>query len=202
MKTPLLIIFFLFLKAYSLFSQETEVVPCGNDSIVRLSGFDTDINLSACSKNVEVSTIKEDIVIKNTLLVKFDKSIRFTPKDDYSIRILPGDFTSNDSINARGPIRRRTVAGAAAKEEKKPSSSVVEIKEAIVLYPNPAEEYITINTIENINAYRIYNSQSLVLLQGRIPDNNTIWVNTLPTGLYYIHLEINNEIIPKTFYKN
>ena len=82
------------------------------------------------------------------------------------------------------------------------SSSVNEIKSAekIKVYPNPAKEFINIDTKDNYTTYAIYNSLG-ALVEENILNSNQIKVNHLNQGLYIVKLKSNTLVKDVRFIK-
>lgn len=77
--------------------------------------------------------------------------------------------------------------------------------ETISIFPNPANDYISIskNTIldsENIS-YEILNQLGQLVFSG-IPVNNTIQIHNLDKGIYYLKIQNNKEYFYSKFIKN
>jgi hypothetical protein len=71
----------------------------------------------------------------------------------------------------------------------------------MVLYPNPAEEYINIPTIRNYSTYQIMNLLGMVVGSGIYSDNR-IPVSDLPSGAYFVKLYgLNNTYTLNSFIK-
>ena len=58
----------------------------------------------------------------------------------------------------------------------------------IELYPNPARDYMVVNSTDNIESYTIFNLSGEKVIQG-IPNSSTINVTDLQSGLYFIVFE-------------
>jgi hypothetical protein len=74
-----------------------------------------------------------------------------------------------------------------------------------LVYPNPAKDFITIQTPikQNQTTYKIFNLNGLLLKEGVInQEESSISVNELPTGMYFIELIINGEKSTKKWIKN
>ena len=65
------------------------------------------------------------------------------------------------------------------------STSIENVELEIEFYPNPATDYIKINTIENIETYTLLNSIGNVVRSGN-GSSKTIKVNNLNSGVYFI----------------
>lgn len=77
---------------------------------------------------------------------------------------------------------------------KASENNVLKFHDKPYIYPNPAKDIIRINNFnfENFN-YSIYNFESKLIHQGKAK-NNMISVSNLPTGLYILKIETNNEM--------
>ena len=58
----------------------------------------------------------------------------------------------------------------------------------IVIYPNPATEWIVVETSEIPEAWSIVNLKGQVMMENDHPDTNTINISTLPEGIYWIFI--------------
>jgi len=71
-------------------------------------------------------------------------------------------------------------------------------KELFSIYPNPAENLITVNFKTEINTpvmtYKIYNLQGQLILENNLLPDKQIDVSSLPSGIYLIKLTINNQV--------
>ena len=77
-------------------------------------------------------------------------------------------------------------------------------KTQVTLYPNPVNEQLHISTKENINAITIYNQLGQMSISRKaINDiNTTLDVSHLNTGVYFIQIEIGQNLITKKIIKN
>ena len=80
------------------------------------------------------------------------------------------------------------------------SSVIEETHFDVMVYPNPARDYITIKSDISFNSYRITNSLGQQIKSG-VYANSHIPVNDLPAGYYYIKLEGLNNSSVFTFIK-
>lgn len=70
----------------------------------------------------------------------------------------------------------------------------------INIYPNPASNYINIETTYIFSDIYIFNSLGQIVYQSNIVDNNTIInISFLPAGFYNVLFNANNKIISKKF---
>lgn len=71
--------------------------------------------------------------------------------------------------------------------------SIVELDvHGIFIYPNPATEQFTVNSLEKVKAYEIYNSSGELILQG---STFPVAISSLSQGSYFVRLSlINNEV--------
>ncbi|MUP39176.1 T9SS type A sorting domain-containing protein [Labilibaculum euxinus] len=86
------------------------------------------------------------------------------------------------------------------------SINSIEIKDSFAIYPNPAKDFITIETkddYKNIQLY-VYNSIGQIVLidQFKREDNLSINISQLPKGLYTIKILFDSKIITSKFIKN
>lgn len=77
-------------------------------------------------------------------------------------------------------------------------------KTQVTLYPNPVNEQLHISTKEKINAITIYNQLGQMSISTKsINDmNTTLDVSHLNTGVYFIQIEIGQNVITKKIIKN
>jgi hypothetical protein len=74
-----------------------------------------------------------------------------------------------------------------------------------LVYPNPAKEFITIQTPQEKSQadYKIYNINGILLKEGDLNQKESrISVNELPNGMYFIELSINGEKSTQKWIKN
>ena len=67
----------------------------------------------------------------------------------------------------------------------------------IVVFPNPANDNLTINVI-GLNKeikYNIVNAIGQIMLSGNTPNNEKIDINSLAKGMYFVNVIVNNELI-------
>jgi phosphatidylinositol-3-phosphatase len=82
------------------------------------------------------------------------------------------------------------------------ANNKTEVDTKVVLSPNPSNGLeINIQGIEDHAAYEIFNSFGQKIENGTLK-NQTISIDSLPKGVYYIQFFTNNEILKKTFIKN
>lgn len=65
-----------------------------------------------------------------------------------------------------------------------------ETKKSISIFPNPTNNYLNVNGIELNSEYRIYDTTGRKVFQGVFVKSNTVDIQSLENGIYYI--EINN----------
>ncbi|MCD4793696.1 MAG: T9SS type A sorting domain-containing protein [Bacteroidales bacterium] len=62
------------------------------------------------------------------------------------------------------------------------------------IYPNPAKDFIRINTgSQDIISYKIFDISGKQLSSGNLPESQTIDISRFSKGLYFIELEVNNK---------
>jgi len=200
----LLYLLFLVLSITNLHSQTFD--SCGDNSTIKISGDYNYIDLVECSKDAEITNDGEDTMISNILLIDDRYSISFKPKDSYVIRILPPkDSVDNDDHSGKSLVERRTVVTTKAKPSDKGNEEDTPVKSQyyITIFPNPVDDILTIESESNIISYYIRNAIGTTLLSGTNNINNTISVNNLTSGLYYLSVVTDqNTVIKKQFLKN
>lgn len=73
----------------------------------------------------------------------------------------------------------------------------------IILYPNPASDFIKISTQKDlkINTYTVYNTAGQQVVSGIYTPNKSINVNTLQAGNYIIQIKTDSGIFSQKFIK-
>lgn len=81
------------------------------------------------------------------------------------------------------------------------SSSVNDIKadnNTISVYPNPAKDFITVNSVATIKTVKVYNTVGQVVVEKSVKDNVTkINVSELKSGVYFVATETEKGIVTK-----
>lgn len=110
---------------------------------------------------------------------------------------LNGLHFYNDTIGIacgfNGKIYKTTSGGV-------PTSRSEIIKEAIALYPNPAENFFTLENIKLNENLTIYNSNGQII-RNELIQSETIDISDLPKGFYYIKASFENHIASGQFIK-
>lgn len=75
-------------------------------------------------------------------------------------------------------------------------------KNSISIFPNPTNNYLNINGIELSSEYRIYDTTGRKVSQGVFLNSNTINIQTLENGIYYIEIKNIDLKTTKKFVKN
>lgn len=182
-----IITFFYIITTQVLISQTP--FDCGDGLLVEINeSQSSDIYLGNCAKDLLITTTDDDIEIRGLIEVN----------ENYVTRIVP---TGNHKIYLKSSYSNKTVIGK-TRTSTGTDGDDGDAKQAISLYPNPTDTNLTIAIQETIISYTISDTYSIVKLQGNTPKENTIIVSSLKTGLYYLTLQTNSQIITKTFYKN
>ena len=74
--------------------------------------------------------------------------------------------------------------------------SDVDLDEAILIFPNPASQFLNIENTNNIEALSVYNTMGKLVLR-EVQDNELIDVSELNSGLYFVRIVFNNHEIVK-----
>lgn len=80
------------------------------------------------------------------------------------------------------------------------SDSNFTFDDTLLLYPNPAKNYLNFQKVDENSNYRIYSNLGQLIDSGKI-ENNTISIMTIPNGSYFIELFFKNKKIVKRFIK-
>jgi len=67
-------------------------------------------------------------------------------------------------------------------------------KNTIKLYPIPVDDVLRISNLKETNSYTIFNSLGVQLQKGRISDDETIHLQNLSAGLYFVSLQDGNMV--------
>lgn len=82
-----------------------------------------------------------------------------------------------------------------------PSSSINDItaeNNTISVYPNPAKDFITVNSIATIKSVKVYNTVGQVVIEKLVKDNVAkIAVSELKSGVYFVATETEKGIVTK-----
>lgn len=62
----------------------------------------------------------------------------------------------------------------------------------VKLYPIPIEDVLRISNLKEANSYTIFNSLGVQLQKGSISNDETINLQNLSTGLYFVSLQDGN----------
>ena len=74
--------------------------------------------------------------------------------------------------------------------------SDVDLDEAILIFPNPASQFLNIENTNNIEAVSVYNTMGKLVLQD-VQEKELIDVSELNSGLYFVRIVFNNHEIVK-----
>jgi len=182
----------IFTHTVSIYSQNKEKCQTNGKSIIK-SGEVVNLDLVHCNTNLTVTTLMENTEVMGFINVAYNNKIHFKPADNYSIKIIP--VPDDGGIGKTRPGDRTKVRGQGTNRGGKDDI-------AITIYPNPANDILTIETDTTILSYTIIDTYGILHQEGTSIPNQTISVANLPTGLYNLVLHTQTETITKTFYKN
>ena len=74
--------------------------------------------------------------------------------------------------------------------------------ESLSIFPNPTKGIISLQNIDLASAYKIFNLNGEIVLQGKATESNEISLAKLPKGIYFIELKNDNILIVKKIIKN
>jgi hypothetical protein len=88
-------------------------------------------------------------------------------------------------------------------EENVATSAQEDKLEKIMIYPNPASDYLTINNISGINHIDIQNLSGITLWSSRfsVEEVVSIPVSGLSSGIYIVRIQMHNKFITRKFIK-
>ncbi len=84
-----------------------------------------------------------------------------------------------------------------AKDDLPEISSTVPVS----IYPNPVSNYLSISTSQTIQKTSIYSSKGDLVLENSTPENETVDVSSLKTGIYVIKIELKDSVSTMRFIK-
>lgn len=176
------------MSAYTVFSQgeEEALTP------LVLSGDFYDYEIHSHINNLVITTLDQDTTIQGITLFNSEESIHIIPTENYRINIKPNDEKDLIYLYVEDRAKGNSTAHKGGGEED----------DEIIIYPNPVKTDLYIETNETIHSYQIKDMYNVVQLQGNELTNNSINVDQLQTGLYYIILETSTKIIIKSIIKN
>jgi hypothetical protein len=68
----------------------------------------------------------------------------------------------------------------------------------ISVYPNPAKDFITVNSIATIKSVKVYNTVGQVVIEKLVKDNVAkIAISELKSGVYFVATETEKGIVTK-----
>jgi len=67
-----------------------------------------------------------------------------------------------------------------------------------IMFPNPTKDLLNFSKKEQIDSFKIFNSQGVLLIES---SNSSINVSNLKTGIYFVQVYLRNEYITKKFVK-
>ncbi|WP_075340548.1 T9SS type A sorting domain-containing protein [Tenacibaculum agarivorans] len=185
------LLFSLFVNVLALHSQK--FLKCRLNGEARIeSGELIGIDISHCDNDLTITTLMENTVVKSFIHVKAGQKIRIRPTQNYNITIRHVDLDGDG--NPLKPGDRTKVQGQGNGRDKDDIE--------VIIYPNPANDILTIETDATILSYTIIDTYGVLHQEGTSIPNQTISVANLATGLYNLVLHTQTETITKTFYKN
>ncbi|HBE42521.1 MAG TPA: hypothetical protein DDW27_15230 [Bacteroidales bacterium] len=111
---------------------------------------------------------------------------------------LNATWTPPEDFTGTAVLTLKTNGGLCNTEPAKSSKiQIVELLPSIVIYPNPASSYVTIEirgNTENID-FEIYNYTGKIVLQGTMSDKITLPARNLIQGLYLIKFRFNKHVV-------
>ncbi len=121
------------------------------------------------------------------------------PSSEAKLKITPNLLSGNASITVKAyedlgiyssvtfAMAYQTITSAGQKYHKE-----------ITLFPNPANDYLSIGSVSESTPYRIYNQAGQIVWEG---SGNRIGVASLPPGIYIIRMIIEGKTIQMKFVK-
>lgn len=214
MKTQ--IFFIIFMMGFTQFINAQLLISCGDEPLafeIRSNNlfFDT----GDCENNLTITVDEnnlsdnEDVYLEGDIEIQIYKTIYIIGNKNHAIYLKPPNTTNSSETSQNVvfakkalPDESKTRVRTSQQESKSGGIEKKSEDSEITLYPNPVDTNLTIETNETILSYSISNTYGILQTQGNTPNNNVISVSSLQTGLYYLTLQTNSQIITKTFYKN
>jgi hypothetical protein len=134
------------------------------------------------TSNISILTFNnwEDTLNSNPLSALNQDMVLHLVTDDIYIDIK---FTSWDSGNVGGGFSytRSTNQALSITQNKKTP--------AIKVFPNPSNDFITVNGLESKKNFSMFNISGIKLIEGTLSNNKSIDIEHLTDGLYFLFLE-------------
>lgn len=197
-------IWLLILATSYCFSQD-----CDETNAVVLNGEIYDYELDDCTTEVSINTTNGDTNLHGITLLDATRSINIKPTGNNRVTIKPDDSIdfinlriTNDFISLIDFIRDnaeatdRTKRGNLTTKEKDLTPSTINV------YPNPVDAVLNIETEEIISYYKIVTDYGLTVKEGTLSVSKQLNLGALTTGVYYLLLQTEDEIIIKRLSKN
>jgi len=73
-------------------------------------------------------------------------------------------------------------------------------KDLVRLFPNPAKGFLNVNSVRPVSEFTVLNTLGQVVSQGKLTDNR-INLNELNSGVYFLRLVVDHEVVIKQFVK-
>lgn len=89
---------------------------------------------------------------------------------------------TDDNNNSYGVIYKLDISNIL-------STNSLVLKDKILFYPNPTNQFITLNNLKKPTSFYIYNSLGNEVQKGKISDKEKINLETLKKGIYFIKFE-------------
>ncbi len=130
------------------------------------------------------------------------KDFRITDIYGEQITVTGLDFTANPTNSknyATGAVTNFTACGLTT------SIELVNSLEYVSVYPNPANDYITLEGLEGVQSFQIINLNGQVVASETLGGNTSVGgvdISSLPSGIYVIRMTGNTATGTATFVKN
>lgn len=168
------------------------------------SMLECDQTLTISSNSTEPISITGNFETSKTIFIWAGQSSVFLKPMQHS-HSNTGDNSSNSTTgrHTNDPKTRIKVPPPTSgffRDVKEDEEAIVETKNAVLLYPNPAKDMITIDCYNTITSLTIQNMHGVVVKALNYPSQNStinLTVNDLNAGIYFVTVGLADE----TFYK-
>ncbi|CAL2105735.1 hypothetical protein T190115A13A_180064 [Tenacibaculum sp. 190524A02b] len=158
-----------------VFSQD---IDCGKDDSLVVMESIVNVDTSHCDKNVIVTSKDKNIDIYGDINIGTHHSFYIQPKGNYVIKLVAVET----KLSPKGVIQPGDRTRIGSDNDDKPNENLRSTAN-LIIYPNPVEERLTIETNLVINSYKIINTFGIIHKEGSLTNKN-IEVKELLKGIY------------------
>lgn len=163
-----------------------------------VSGTNINLNEAVVSNNYQIQTVQHDYRrVFSTILQDWFGANNATLDLSFYNYTTNSGYTNSKISNL---IKSQNTVPISCYNNKVLGFDPFEIKNDLVVYPNPSSEIISIQSQNNINSITVYSLDGrsvLTYVNPQISNNFTIKVHNLPVGLYTLKINTDNGIFTK-----